>query len=1524
MIDFRSGREPKSSSFDYISIRIASPEEIRGPRDTKERERLELQGQRTWWSWGEVTKPETINYRSFKPEKDGLFCERIFGPVKDWECHCGKYKRIRYRGVICDRCGVEVTLSKVRRERMGHIELSVPVAHIWFFKTLPSPMGNLLNITLRELERVIYYSNYIVIEPGKQEVEVDGKVVPVKQNQLLDEDEFLAMKQKARDMGDTMFRADTGAPAVRELLSRIDIKKLAEDLRAGVASETSQHRKKQMLKRLKIVDALLSSGDSGDLPNNPAWMILDVVPVIPPDLRPLVPLDGGRFATSDLNDLYRRVINRNNRLQKLIQHRAPEVILRNEKRMLQEAVDALFDNGRRSKAIRGRGKRPLKSLSDMLKGKQGRFRQNLLGKRVDYSGRSVIVVGPELRLHQCGLPKAMAVELFKPFIIHKLVENGIAETVKRAKKIVEKESPEVYEILEQIIQDHPVLLNRAPTLHRLGIQAFEPVLVEGKAIRIHPLVCAAFNADFDGDQMAVHVPLSFEAQIEARVLMIASNNILKPSDGRPVAEPSQDMVLGSYFLTKLPPGAEEPLSGTLADLSARSAGWKDAPFFSTLAEIEMALLHETVGYQSTIFYWFTPPAGSDPSRQAGWIPTTAGRVLFNSIIPAKIIQSGGFRNGLMRKKSLSQLVLTSFLEAGLADTVVFLDRLKEFGFRYATSGGISIGIEDLEIPAEKVTLLEEADKRVQRFQRAYNTGQITFGERYNKVIDAWTHANNDVAEAMIKHMGASRGGFNPVFMMFDSGSRGSRDQIRQLAGMRGLMAKPQKKLTGGIGEIIESPIKSNFREGLTVLEYFISTHGARKGLADTALKTADAGYLTRRLVDVAQDVTITEEDCGTILGLEISALKEGEDVIESLRERILGAVALEDVYDPNKMDEDGDPKLLVASGQLIREDVSDEIDEAGIDRVKIRSVLTCEARRGVCRMCYGRNLATMEMVDMGEAVGILAAQSIGEPGTQLTLRTFHIGGTSARIAEEAERRARSDGLVQYTSELEFADLPVEYEDGEKGQIRIALTREDESAADEQKEGILITDPKDKKRVLNRFPVPEGALLQVKAGDTVSKVDPRQGARASVLYTWDPYNDPSIIKVDGELRWKDLVPGVTLREELDESTGLRSVVVVADPDKELHPSVLVYAPNRKDPQEYILAEGSRVILGSPTDLVSRAMEIPDEANPWSPKFKVEEYPINVAWPNKTKKEAKDKTVFLSPAVKVPKGVTVTKIPRQAYKTRDITGGLPRVAELFEGRRPKDPATIAEVDGHVKFGEIKRGKREIFVYPLEEGAEPQLYEVAAGKHLRVHEGDKVRAGDRLTEGPVNPHDILGIKGPRAVQEYLLNEVQEVYRLQGVRISDKHIGVIVRQMLQKVRVVDPGDTGFLEGETVDKLSFRDENDRILRKKGKPANAEPVLLGITKASLTTQSFISAASFQETTRVLTDAAIRGAKDDLLGLKENIIIGHLIPAGTGIYRYAEIDIEPPPGFEPPPPPPPVEAVEVAAEAVLVGLADDDA
>src|SRR5262245_37704516 len=983
MIDFRSGRDSKATNFDYIQIRIASPEEIRGPKDSKERERLELQGQRTWWSWGEVTKPETINYRSFKPERDGLFCERIFGPVKDWECHCGKYKRIRYRGVICDRCGVEVTLSKVRRERMGHIELAVPVAHIWFFKTLPSPMGNLLDMTLRDLERVIYYTNYVVIETGEQEVQ---------ERELLDEDRFLELRAKAKQEGDAAFRADIGAPAIRSLLERINVDKLADELRETVATETSQHRKKQMLKRLKIVDAMRNSGNAGEQRNDPRWMILDVVPVIPPDLRPLVPLDGGRFATSDLNDLYRRVINRNNRLQKLILHRAPEVILRNEKRMLQEAVDALFDNGRRSKAIRGRGKRPLKSLSDMLKGKQGRFRQNLLGKRVDYSGRSVIVVGPELQLHQCGLPKLMALELFKPFIIHKLVEKGIAETVKRAKKIVERESPEVYEILEEIIRDHPVLLNRAPTLHRLGIQAFEPVLVEGKAIRIHPLVCAAFNADFDGDQMAVHVPLSFEAQLESRLLMLSSNNILKPSDGRPVAEPSQDIVLGCYFATKAP-----------ADFANATPTRR----FTLVSEIEVAL---NTGHLTTA----TPVLFFVKDEDGGrWEKTTAGRVLFNAIVPPEL----GFKNHDMKKKALSELVFECYRQVGLAPTVNFLDRLKEFGFHNATRGGVSIGIEDLEIPGDKSTLLQEAEERVTRFQKAYSTGNITNGERYNKVIDTWTHANSDIADAMVKAMARSKGGFNPVFMMFDSGSRGSRDQIRQLAGMRGLMAKPQKKLTGGIGEIIESPIKSNFREGLSVLEYFISTHGARKGLADTALKTLDAGDLTRRLVDVAQDVTITEEDCGTIQGLDVGALKEGEDIIEPLSERIVGNVAAEDVEDPHERDEAGRPLILVEAGQLIDEDTAGDIEDAGIEQVKIRSVLTCEAKRGLCRMCYGRNLATMSMVDLGEAVGIIAAQSIGEPGTQLTLRTFHIGGTAARIAEQTARKSKLDGVVEYGDRL---------------------------------------------------------------------------------------------------------------------------------------------------------------------------------------------------------------------------------------------------------------------------------------------------------------------------------------------------------------------------------------------------------------------------------------------------------------------------------------------------------------------------
>jgi DNA-directed RNA polymerase subunit beta' len=1419
MIDFRSARESRGTSFDFIRIRIASAEEIRGPRDSKERERLALQGQRYWWSWGEVVKPETINYRSFKPEKDGLFCERIFGPVKDWECHCGKYKRIRYRGVVCDRCGVEVTLSKVRRERMGHIELAVPVAHIWFFKTLPSPMGNLLDLTLRDLERVIYYTNYVVIEPGEQE--------DVKENELLDEEKYLELRTKARSEGDKAFRAEIGAPAVRELLNKLDVDKVSEELRAGILTETSQHRKKQMLKRLKIVDAFRNSGDTGEERNDPAWMILDVVPVIPPDLRPLVPLDGGRFATSDLNDLYRRVINRNNRLQKLIQHRAPEVILRNEKRMLQEAVDALFDNGRRSKAIRGRGKRPLKSLSDMLKGKQGRFRQNLLGKRVDYSGRSVIVVGPELRLHQCGLPKTMAVELFKPFIIHKLVEKGIAETVKRAKKIVERESPEVYEILEEIIQDHPVLLNRAPTLHRLGIQAFEPVLVEGKAIRIHPLVCAAFNADFDGDQMAVHVPLSFESQLEARVLMISSNNVLKPSDGRPVAEPSQDMVLGCYFLTKGPQDV--------------AAAWENAPWVGSLSEVETCLANGKLHYQAPIRFWYLPPPEA-ANEEAGWVETTAGRVLFNSILPRPLLAELGFQNDVMRKKALSELVFEAYRRAGLSETVQFLDRLKEFGFRYATVGGISIGVVDLEVPAEKTEILQEATERVDRFQRAYATGQITFGERYNKVIDAWTHANSDVAGAMVQNLARSRGGFNPVFMMFDSGSRGSRDQIRQLAGMRGLMAKPQKKLTGGIGEVIESPIKSNFREGLTVLEYFISTHGARKGLADTALKTADAGYLTRRLVDVAQDVTVTEDDCGTILGLEISALKEGEDIIEPLRERIVGNVVAEDVFDPHESDEHGDPLLLAAAGELVNEESAAAIEDSGIESLRIRSVLTCEARRGICRMCYGRNLATMQMVDLGEAVGILAAQSIGEPGTQLTLRTFHIGGTAARIAEQTARKTKLEGTIEFGDRMQVVDA-------QEG-LRVVTGYDGE---------LTLLDAEG--QVRSRFQVPLGANLAVTDGQKVKRDD--------LLFTWDPYANPIITDVDGVVRFVDIVEDETVRESLDEITGLRQRVIIEDREKKLHPHLEIVVKKggkERRVRNYVIPEGAQLTVED--------------------------------------------------GEKVSAGTTLAKISREAYKTRDITGGLPRVAELFEARRPKDPATISEIDGAVSFGEIKRGKREILVHP--DSGEPQLYEVPAGKHLRVHEGDKVRAGDRLTEGPVNPHDILRIKGPRAVQEYLLNEVQEVYRLQGVKINDKHIGVIVRQMLQKVRVLEPGDTDCLEGEHIDRLVFREKNERVIRKSSTPATSEPLLLGITKASLTTQSFISAASFQETTRVLTDAAIRGARDELLGLKENIIIGHLIPAGTGIYRYSELEVEPPEGFEPPPPPEEVEEEGAPSPFVAAG------
>ena len=1398
MIDFPRAREQRSADFDFIQLKIASPEEIRG------------------WSYGEVTKPETINYRSFKPERDGLFCERIFGPVKDWECHCGQFKRIRFRGHVCDRCGVEVTLSKVRRERMGHIELAVPVAHIWFFKTLPSQLGYVLGMTLRDLEKVVYYAAYVVTNVGKQDVKFQD---------LLDEDEYYDLRVKAREEGDDEFRAEIGAEAVRTLLSNLDsperrirdrntdgrgLDRLSEWLRSEIATETSQHRKKKKLKRLKVVDSIRNSGAAADIRNRPEWMIMDAVPVIPPDLRPLVPLDGGRFATSDLNDLYRRVINRNNRLKKLIEMRAPEVILRNEKRMLQEAVDALFDNGRRSKAIRGRGKRPLKSLSDMLKGKQGRFRQNLLGKRVDYSGRSVIVVGPELKLHQCGLPKAMAVELFKPFIIHELEKRGEAETVKRAKKIVERDDPKVYEVLEDIIRDHPVLLNRAPTLHRLGIQAFEPVLVEGKAIRIHPLVCAAFNADFDGDQMAVHVPLSFEAQVEARVFMLASNNILLPSNGRPVAAPTQDMVVGAYYLTN-PPLKVKDLEAAEAD-GKRAKGLRQeaedeiarlyakALRFSTYGEVEMALANGHLSYHSLCWYWM-PSGEDDPDGRGEWHRTTAGRVIFNSIVPDEL----GFLNRTFGKKELGDLVFDCFTEVGLSATTEFLDNLKDFGFRYATLGGISVGIDDLEVSVEKAEILRNADEQVTRFQRAYSSGYISNGERYNKVIDTWTHANNDVADAMVRHLERSKDGYNPVYMMMTSGARGNRDQMRQLAGMRGLMAKPQKKLTGGIGEIIESPIKSNFREGLTVVEYFISTHGARKGLADTALKTADAGYLTRRLVDVAQDVTITNEDCGTIMGLEMTALKEGEDIIEPMGDRIVGNVALEDVYDPI------DGQLLVEAGRLIVEEAADAIENAGIQSVRIRSVLTCEGRRGICRQCYGRNLATMKTVDIGEAVGILAAQSIGEPGTQLTLRTFHIGGTAARIAAQTQRKSKIDGTVALD------------------RVTTVLTPNEERIVT-SREGQIVLMTKER-QVRSRLSVPYGATLAAHEGQ---EIDP-----SDLLFSWDPYSEPIVADSNGVVNFIDIVEEQTMREELDESTGRRQMTIIEDRGKKLHPMIQILSKGKKQEKlrEFIIPVGAQLTVRDA-----------EEVNP---------------------------------------GDTIAKISREVYKTRDITGGLPRVAELFEARRPKDPAVITEIDGKVSFGDIKRGKREVLVSP-EPGA-ARTYDVPVGKHMRVHEGDQVRAGDRLSEGPINPHDILRIKGPRAVQEYLLNEIQEVYRLQGVKINDKHIGVIVRQMLQKVRITDPGDTDLLEGEHVDRLDFRELNQRTMAGGDKPGRSEPLLLGITKASLTTESFISAASFQETTRVLTDAAVRGARDDLKGLKENIIIGHLIPAGTGVHRYQDVE-----------------------------------
>jgi len=1356
--------QKRRAAFNSIRIRLASPDVIRS------------------WSHGEVTKPETINYRSFKPEKDGLFCEKIFGPVKDWECNCGKYKRIRYRGVVCDRCGVEVTQAKVRRERLGHIELAVPVSHIWFFKGVPSRIGHLLDMSIRDLERILYYESYVVIDAGN---------TGFKKREIISEDQY---NETIDEQPDSNLKAKMGAEAIRDLLTELDLEELSTELRAQAKMETSVQRKKEQLKRLRIVEAFRHSG------NKPDWMILEVVPVLPPDLRPLVPLEGGRFATSDLNDLYRRVINRNNRLKKLMDIKAPEVILRNEKRMLQEAVDALFDNGRRSRAVRGQGNRPLKSLSDMLKGKQGRFRQNLLGKRVDYSGRSVIVVGPELKLNQCGLPKNMALELFKPFIIRKLEDRGYVQTVKSAKRLVEREKPEVWDILGEIIENHPVLLNRAPTLHRLGIQGFEPVLVEGKAIRIHPMVCAAFNADFDGDQMAVHVPLSFEAQIETSLLMLSSHNILSPAHGRPLATPNQDIVLGCHYLTK---SRGESLNPRAAKAKLAADDPRRLRVFHSPLEVRAAYdnrevaLHGLIALRAGSVNLARPNAGA-------YVITSPGRVLFNEVVPQEL----GFINETMDKKRLETLVGDCYSRLGAEVTSDLLDELKDLGFKYATQGGFTVGIDDVRIPPEKDEIIDRARQDVEQINTNYRNGVITEGERYNRVINTWTHATTEVEQVTFDGLAKDRDGFNPIFMMADSGSRGNREQVRQLAGMRGLMAKPQKKITGGVGEIIESPVIHNFKEGLNVLEYFISTHGARKGLADTALKTADAGYLTRRLVDVAQDMIINEHDCGTIRGLAVGALKDGEDIIEPLADRVLGRVAAEDAIHPISSE------TIVEAGQLIDEEIGALIEEAakaGLDKMRIRSVLTCDSRRGVCGKCYGRNLATGRPVDLGEAVGVIAAQSIGEPGTQLTLRTFHIGGVAGRIVEQSKTQAKAEGAIRFVG-LE----QVRYREG----VWVAVGHQGEME--------LVDDTG---RIRQRFNVPYGAHLFVTDGQSV-KIE-------QALFEWDIYNKPVVTEKSGTVRFVDVKEKVTVRDEVDDTSGFKLLVVMEDRNKELQPAIDILDGSGKKLAHYPLPTGSRL-------------------------------------------DVRDGQA-------VTAGDVLVKIRREEAKTRDITGGLPRVAELFEARRSKEAAIVSEVDGTVEFGGVSRGMRKIIVRT--EDADTREYQIPQGKHLYVQEGSVVRAGDRLTEGPVNPHDILKIKGIEEVQEYLVNEIQEVYRLQGVRIDDKHIEVIVRQMLQKVRIEDPGNTTFLEGEHIDRLQVQEENNRMIREGQQPATFQPLLLGITKASLSTDSFISAASFQETTRVLTEAAIQGKVDFLRGLKENVIIGHLIPAGTGMPGYRKLRLE---------------------------------
>ncbi len=1382
---FNFFEKPKDPlSFSAIRISLASPEKIRQ------------------WSHGEVKKPETINYRTFKPERDGLFCAKIFGPVKDYECNCGKYKRMKHRGVVCEKCGVEVIQSKVRRERLGHINLATPVAHIWFLKSLPSRIGNLLDITLKDLEKVLYCESYVVIDP---------KETPLSRGELLGEDKY---HKALEELGEDSFTAGMGGEAVRELLRAIDIPVLGDQLRKDMKEATSDAKRKKLAKRLKVVDSFRESG------NKPEWMMLDVIPVIPPDLRPLVPLDGGRFATSDLNDLYRRVINRNNRLKRLQELNAPDIIIRNEKRMLQEAVDALFDNGRRGKTITGPNKRPLKSLSDMLKGKQGRFRQNLLGKRVDYSGRSVIVVGPELKLHQCGLPKIMALELFKPFIYNKLEERGHVTTIKSAKKMVEKERPEVWDILEEVIREHPVLLNRAPTLHRLGIQAFEPVLIEGKAIQLHPLVCSAFNADFDGDQMAVHVPLSIEAQMEARVLMMSTNNILSPAHGKPIIVPTQDIVLGLYYLTR-----------------ERALAHGEGRIFSSPAEVRAAYDHHEVDLQAKIICRMDQFDVDGKGAGRARIETTVGRVLLSDVLPRKIHFSA--INKTMDKKTLGNLIDICYRHCGEKETVLLADRLRSLGYGYATKAGISIAIKDMVIPQKKQEMLDGAQKEVAEIENQYLEGLITDGERYNKVIDIWAQVTEQVAGEMMGEIGTEmvkkgnqekkQPSFNPIFIMADSGARGSAQQIRQLAGMRGLMAKPS-------GEIIETPITANFREGLTVLQYFISTHGARKGLADTALKTANSGYLTRRLVDVAQDAIITEYDCGTMDGIQMVALVEGGEIIEPMSERILGRVALDDVEDPFTHD------VLVQANEEIDEVRVKAIEEAGIEKVKIRSVLTCQAPRGICVECYGRDLARGRKVNIGEAVGVIAAQSIGEPGTQLTMRTFHIGGTATRRAEASTIENRNPGTVK------FQGLnTVKRKDGSL----VVMNRNGE---------VVISDDNGRER--ERYGIIYGAKIMVREGQKIEA--------GSLVAEWDPFAMPIIAEVSGTVKYGDIIEGISMNEQLDEVTGLSRKSIIESRDADARPRISIKndkgetknLPNSDSQARYFLPVGANI------------------------------------------------TVLEGDSVDA--GEVIARMPRETTKTKDITGGLPRVAELFEARKPKEHAVIAEIEGIVSFGKDTKGKRKVVVTPEIDGKLrtdlAKEYLIAKGKHINVHAGDRVKAGDPLMDGAANPHDILKVLGEKELARYMVDEVQEVYRLQGVKINDKHIETIVRQMLRRVRVQDVGDTNFLVDEQVEKGVFDVENERVVKEGGRPGVGEPLLLGITKASLSTESFISASSFQETTKVLTEAAISGRVDFLRGLKENVIMGRLIPAGTGLNAYKHLDIE----VETP-----VDEVEAAEEALAI-------